>query len=178
MTAADAGPVPAIYQAGLDGGEASFEHTAPDWPAFDAGRLPDHRFVAVDPAGAVFGWVAVSPVSSRAVYAGVVEHSADAVRCAGGSCRPRPAPRAPRPASRDGDRGLRAAARPGRHAAAGGPGAIAAVIHYDGLIDRAARATGATAVLLSVGTSTSWFRPPPPAGWPLYPPYHPYPPRY
>jgi phosphinothricin acetyltransferase len=75
MTAADAGAVLAIYQTGLDTGEASFEHTAPDWATFDAGRLAAHRLVAVDPADIVAGWVAVTPVSARAVYAGVVEHS-------------------------------------------------------------------------------------------------------
>jgi phosphinothricin acetyltransferase len=75
MTAADAAAVLAIYQAGLDGGHASFETVAPAWTAFDAVRLPEHRFVAVDPTGTVVGWVAVSPVSARPVYAGVVEHS-------------------------------------------------------------------------------------------------------
>ncbi|WP_433305051.1 N-acetyltransferase family protein [Actinoplanes sp. CA-030573] len=75
MTAADAGAVLAIYQAGMDGGNASFEHTAPGWTAFDAGKLPEHRFVAVGDTGAVLGWVAISAVSARAVYAGVVEHS-------------------------------------------------------------------------------------------------------
>lgn len=67
----------AIYQAGLDTGNASFQAEAPDWPTFDAGKLPDHRFVAVaaDGDGAVLGWVAVSAVSSRPVYAGVVEVS-------------------------------------------------------------------------------------------------------
>ncbi|MET7971262.1 N-acetyltransferase family protein [Micromonospora sp. NPDC005305] len=75
MTAEDADAVLAIYQAGLDAGDASFETATPTWPAFDAARLPDHRFVAVDAGGAVVGWVAVSPTSTRAVYAGVVEHS-------------------------------------------------------------------------------------------------------
>ncbi|MFI7547493.1 GNAT family N-acetyltransferase [Actinoplanes sp. NPDC049599] len=77
MRAGDAAQVLAIYQAGMDAGNASFEHTAPDWAAFDAGKLPDHRFVAVaaDDPGTVLGWVAVSAVSSRCVYAGVVEHS-------------------------------------------------------------------------------------------------------
>ncbi|MFI7436052.1 GNAT family N-acetyltransferase [Micromonospora haikouensis] len=75
MIAADADPVLAIYQAGLDGGDASFETVAPTWAAFDAARLADHRLVAVDHAGAVLGWVAVSPTSTRPVYAGVVEHS-------------------------------------------------------------------------------------------------------
>jgi len=75
MRAADAGAVLAIYQAGMDGGEASFESTAPAWEAFDVGKLPDHRYVAVDATATVLGWVAVSAVSSRCVYAGVVEHS-------------------------------------------------------------------------------------------------------
>ncbi|MET7951965.1 N-acetyltransferase family protein [Micromonospora sp. NPDC005324] len=75
MSADDANRVLAIYQAGLDGSNASFETTAPTWTAFDAARLPQHRFVAVDGDGAVLGWVAVSPTSTRPVYAGVVEHS-------------------------------------------------------------------------------------------------------
>jgi phosphinothricin acetyltransferase len=75
MTAADADAVLAIYQAGMDGGNASFEHTAPSWAAFDASKLPEHRFVAVDDTDVVVGWVTVSAVSGRAVYAGVVEHS-------------------------------------------------------------------------------------------------------
>jgi L-amino acid N-acyltransferase YncA len=76
MLAADAGVVLAIYQAGLDTGQASFETEAPAWDVFDAARLGEHRHVAVDAViGQVAGWVAVSPVSSRAVYAGVVEHS-------------------------------------------------------------------------------------------------------
>ncbi|MEU7690757.1 arsenite methyltransferase [Microbispora hainanensis] len=76
MRESDAARVLAIYQAGLDGGNASFETTAPDWRAFDAAKLPLHRHVAVDTAsGEVVGWIAVSAVSSRCVYAGVVEHS-------------------------------------------------------------------------------------------------------
>ena len=74
MAPADAATVLRIYQNGLDAGQASFETTAPDWSAFDRGRLPDHRYVAVD-EGEVVGWVAVTPVSVRPVYAGVVEHS-------------------------------------------------------------------------------------------------------
>ncbi|MFC6599086.1 N-acetyltransferase family protein [Kitasatospora paranensis] len=75
MTAAHAEAVLAIYQAGIDEGNATFETTAPAWPVFDAARLPEHRWVAVDHDGTVLGWVAVSAVSSRCVYAGVVEHS-------------------------------------------------------------------------------------------------------
>lgn len=76
MLAADADQVLAVYQAGLDTGQASFETAAPGWEAFDSVKLPLHRHVAADAAtGRVLGWVAVSPVSSRPVYAGVVEHS-------------------------------------------------------------------------------------------------------
>ena len=76
MTGADAAQVLAIYQAGLDGGEASFETSAPAWEVFDATRLPGHRHVAVDDAGGkVLGWAAAVVVSDRCVYQGVVEHS-------------------------------------------------------------------------------------------------------
>jgi L-amino acid N-acyltransferase YncA len=74
LTPADAEAVRAIYQAGLDAGLASFETVAPSWAAFDRGKLPDHRLVA-ELDGTVVGWVAVSTVSARPVYAGVVEHS-------------------------------------------------------------------------------------------------------
>jgi len=75
MTQQHSTQVLAVYQAGLDSGNASFETTAPDWSSFDRVHLPQHRFVAVDPAGDVLGWVAASAVSARQVYAGVVEHS-------------------------------------------------------------------------------------------------------
>jgi phosphinothricin acetyltransferase len=75
MAHGDADMVLVIYQAGLDGGNASFETVAPTWGAFDAGKLPEHRLVAVDADNVVRGWVAVSAVSARPVYAGVVEHS-------------------------------------------------------------------------------------------------------
>jgi L-amino acid N-acyltransferase YncA/2-polyprenyl-3-methyl-5-hydroxy-6-metoxy-1,4-benzoquinol methylase len=75
MNPADAGAVLAIYQAGLDTGDASFETAAPDWDAFDGARLPQHRHVATSTAGEVLGWAAVGAVSERCVYAGVVEHS-------------------------------------------------------------------------------------------------------
>jgi L-amino acid N-acyltransferase YncA len=75
MSETHAAGVLAIYQAGIDEGDATFETHAPDWAEFDAGRLPRHRFVAVGEGGAVVGWVAVSPTSTRRVYTGVVEHS-------------------------------------------------------------------------------------------------------
>jgi phosphinothricin acetyltransferase len=74
MMEADADAVLAIYQAGMDGGNASFDAAAPTWDAFDRGRLPAHRFVAATDEG-VQGWIAVSPTSYRECYAGVVEVS-------------------------------------------------------------------------------------------------------
>ncbi|MEU2110835.1 N-acetyltransferase family protein [Streptomyces sp. NPDC019507] len=75
LTADHADEVLAIYRAGIAEGNATFETTAPDWPAFDAAKLPGHRFVAADANGVVLGWVAATRVSDRCVYAGVVEHS-------------------------------------------------------------------------------------------------------
>jgi L-amino acid N-acyltransferase YncA len=76
MTDADAGAVLAIYQAGIETGNATFETAAPDWPAFSGGKLAEHRLVAVDVAtGRVLGWAALSPVSDRCVYSGVVENA-------------------------------------------------------------------------------------------------------
>ncbi|QES47752.1 N-acetyltransferase [Streptomyces venezuelae] len=75
LTAAHADEVIAIYQAGIDEGNATFETTAPSWEQFDAAKLPGHRFAAVDETGRVLGWVAASKVSDRCAYAGVVEHS-------------------------------------------------------------------------------------------------------
>src|SRR5262244_1269971 len=84
MTATDAGQVLAIYQAGLNGGEASFETRAPAWEVFDATRLPGHRHVAVgDAGGEVLGWAAAVPVSDRCAYQGVVEHSVYVAAAAG-----------------------------------------------------------------------------------------------
>jgi L-amino acid N-acyltransferase YncA len=65
----------AIYQAGIDEGNATFETVVPSWKAFDAAKLPGHRFAAVDADGTVLGWVAASRVSDRCAYAGVIEHS-------------------------------------------------------------------------------------------------------
>jgi phosphinothricin acetyltransferase len=75
MRPADADAVLAIYQAGIDEGNATFETVAPSWPDFDTVKRRDHRLVAVDPVGGVLGWVAVADVSHRPVYTGVVEHS-------------------------------------------------------------------------------------------------------
>ena len=74
LAAADWPAVARIYADGIATGNATFETEVPPWEAFDATRLPEHRFVA-EADGAVVGWIAGPRVSARAVYAGVVEHS-------------------------------------------------------------------------------------------------------
>ena len=64
-----------IYQEGIDTGHATFESEAPDWERFNTSRLPRHRLVAEASEGVILGWAAVSPVSARPAYSGVVEHS-------------------------------------------------------------------------------------------------------
>lgn len=63
-----------IYAEGIATGNATFESAPPTWEGFDAGKLAVGRLVAVGPDG-VAGWTAVSAVSGRDVYCGVVEHS-------------------------------------------------------------------------------------------------------
>lgn len=76
--------VESIYAEGIAEGDATFEVATPSWESFDAGRLPLLRFVAVDEADTVRGWVAASAVSSRPAYSGVVEHSVYVARAARG----------------------------------------------------------------------------------------------
>lgn len=75
MAGTDWPAVEAIYRAGIDTGNATFETHPPSGEQFDAGKLDIGRLVAIDDTGAVVGWVAASPVSAREVYRGVVEHS-------------------------------------------------------------------------------------------------------
>jgi L-amino acid N-acyltransferase YncA len=74
MSADDWAAVERIYAEGIATREATFEATTPSFEEFDIARLADQRFVAVEHAEVV-GWAALSPVSSRACYAGVAEHS-------------------------------------------------------------------------------------------------------
>jgi L-amino acid N-acyltransferase YncA len=74
LVAGDWPAVRVIYQAGIATGNATFETAAPDWPAWDAAHLADHRLVARDD-GQVLGWAALAPVSDRCAYAGVAEAS-------------------------------------------------------------------------------------------------------
>ena len=61
-----------IFEEGLDLG--TFEDAVPSWEAWDEGHLAEPRLVARE-NGAVVGWAALAPYSSRACYRGVVENS-------------------------------------------------------------------------------------------------------
>jgi phosphinothricin acetyltransferase len=63
-----------IYAEGIATGHATFETEVPSWEGWDAAHLPGLRLVAIE-GGKVVGWAALSPVSSRSVYSGVVEES-------------------------------------------------------------------------------------------------------
>jgi len=74
MRADDWPAVKTIYEQGIATRQATFETEAPAWEAWDAAHLPGLRLVAEE-GGEVVGWAALSPVSRRACYAGVVEES-------------------------------------------------------------------------------------------------------
>ena len=63
-----------IYWDGMRSGLATFETEVPAWEEWDAAHLPGHRLVA-ELEGDVVGWAALSPISTRRCYAGVVENS-------------------------------------------------------------------------------------------------------
>ena len=74
MESGDWDAVRAIYLEGIATRNATFETDAPGWEKWDRDRLPCCRLVARDGTG-VLGWAALSPVSTRPVYAGVAEAS-------------------------------------------------------------------------------------------------------
>jgi L-amino acid N-acyltransferase YncA len=63
-----------IYTEGIATGNATFETVVPDWTKWDGGHHKECRLLARDDRE-IFGWAALSPVSSRRVYAGVAEVS-------------------------------------------------------------------------------------------------------
>jgi len=74
MASADWAEVAAIYSAGLDTNNATFETVCPDYSQWSAAHIECCRLVAVDGIQIV-GWAALSPVSDRSVYDGVAEVS-------------------------------------------------------------------------------------------------------
>lgn len=74
MKPADWPSVRQIYLEGINTGNATFEREIPDWSEWDARHLKDPRLVAII-NHELAGWAALSPVSTRKVYAGVAEVS-------------------------------------------------------------------------------------------------------
>jgi L-amino acid N-acyltransferase YncA len=74
LVPSDWADVARIYGEGLATGVATFETELPSWETWNGAHLPAPRLVAARD-GVVVGWVAVSPVSRRPAYRGVVEHS-------------------------------------------------------------------------------------------------------
>ena len=74
MRARDWEQVRSIYLEGIATGQATFETDAPSWESWDLSHFTHSRLVARSGAD-VKGWAALSPVSSRCVYAGVAEVS-------------------------------------------------------------------------------------------------------
>jgi phosphinothricin acetyltransferase len=77
-----------IYREGIATGNATFETELPGWEKWDSSHHQNCRLIALEPRDAavpeilipldganVLGWAALSPVSSRRVYAGVAEVS-------------------------------------------------------------------------------------------------------
>jgi len=74
LRADDWASVREIYREGIATGNATFETDAPSWEAWNAAHLAIGRLLArID--GRIAGWIALSPVSERCVYAGVAELS-------------------------------------------------------------------------------------------------------
>jgi L-amino acid N-acyltransferase YncA len=74
MRPEDWSAVRTIYLEGIATGNATFETSAPEWGEWDTKHRPDCRLVAWAD-NQIIGWTALSPVSSRCVYAGVAEES-------------------------------------------------------------------------------------------------------
>lgn len=74
MMPSDWPAVAQIYKEGIDTGNATFQTEIPTWEEWDTGHLKTCRIVA-ELNGKIVGWIALSLVSGRCVYAGVAEVS-------------------------------------------------------------------------------------------------------
>lgn len=74
LTPSDWPMVKAIYEQGIATENATFQTEAPSWEEWDKAHLYSCRFV-IEIDDIIRGWAALSPVSSRCVYAGVAEVS-------------------------------------------------------------------------------------------------------
>ena len=63
-----------IYEKGINTGNATFQTNTPSWEDWNQSHLASCRIIA-ETNGLIIGWGALTPVSSRCVYAGVAEVS-------------------------------------------------------------------------------------------------------
>ena len=70
----DLNQICAIYETGIQTGNATFETKSPTANEWDKKFHPSLRFV-YEIEGIVVGWISVTPVSAREIYKGVVEVS-------------------------------------------------------------------------------------------------------
>lgn len=75
LNASDWQRVSEIYRQGIETGHATFELEVPSWDEWDRGHIEEPRLVVETGDIGVVAWAALSPVSRRAVYRGVAEHS-------------------------------------------------------------------------------------------------------
>lgn len=74
MEPTDGMKILAIYAEAIKGPHAAFDTNIPTWTEWDRAHLSMHRFVALPPGGKkILGYTALSRVSDRREYAGVVE---------------------------------------------------------------------------------------------------------
>ncbi len=71
LTAEDWSQAARVYQAGIAGGNATFEHTAPAWKDWSGKRAGYPAVLARGADGTMLGWAGLTPVSPRRVYRGV-----------------------------------------------------------------------------------------------------------
>lgn len=71
LTAEDWPAAARIYEAGIDGGNATFEARAPTFEEWSRKRGGFPALVARDSDGETIGWAALAPVSARECYRGV-----------------------------------------------------------------------------------------------------------
>lgn len=74
MTQQDWEGVAKIYLEGINTGKATFQTEVPTWENWNSSHVSSCRLVA-RLGNNVLGWIALSPTSSRCVYAGVAEVS-------------------------------------------------------------------------------------------------------
>ncbi len=75
MQPEDGEKVISIFQEGINGGNATFDQTAPNWETWDQKFHKICRFVLENENEEIVGWAALQPISNRDCFRGVAEVS-------------------------------------------------------------------------------------------------------